>query len=236
MSYFCNMAFRNDIDSLDKFLKFIQTVQDSVSFTSWYQTNKDRIEYEIKYLKVVRPNADIRLHEIHDIFNNLYQYQPVNLYYWSNYNMIGMIDNGDNQTLTELFGYHFIFQNSTDTDVSWSNYLHFPPSLFKKLKTVNDEDVIQKFELTDEDFKDPIFADKHDMMAYYQRCYRHEQLLEELDLLNTLGISSRSNTDVQKPQCIQLNIGKSIYNDQHTMEQVKIYSEQLAEKFNLHIK
>ena len=44
MSYFCNMVFRNDIDSLDKFLKFVQTVQDSVSFTSWYQTNKDSIE------------------------------------------------------------------------------------------------------------------------------------------------------------------------------------------------
>jgi len=42
--------------------------------------------------------------------------------------------------------------------------------------------------------------------------------------------------DVQKPQCIQLNIGKSIYDDQHTMEQVKIYSEQLAEKLNLSIK
>ena len=101
---------------------------------------------------------------------------------------------------------------------------------------VKDEDVIQKFELIDEDFNDPIFADKHDMMAYYQRCYRYEQLLEELDILNTLGISSRSNPDVQKPQCIQLNIGKSIYDDQHTMEQVKIYSERLAEKFNLHIK
>lgn len=50
MSYFCNMAFRNDIDNLYKFLKFIQTVQDSVSFTSWYQTNKDRIGYEVKYL------------------------------------------------------------------------------------------------------------------------------------------------------------------------------------------
>lgn len=136
----------------------------------------------------------------------------------------------------ELFSYHFIFQNSTDTDTSWSNYLHFPPSLFKKLKTVNDKDVIQKFELTDEDFNDSIFADKHDMMAYYQRCYRHEQLLEELDLLNALGISSRSNPDVQKPQCIQLNIGKSIYDDQHTMDQVKMYSEQLAEKFNLSIK
>lgn len=236
MSYFCNMAFRNDIDSLDKFLKFIQTIQDSVSFTDWYQINKDRIGYEVKYLKIVRPNTNIRLPEIHDIFNNLYQYQLVNLYYWPNYNMIGMIDNGDNQTLTELFGYHFIFQNSTDTDVSWSNYLHFPPLLLKKLTKVKDEDVIQKFELTDEDFNDPIFADKHDMMAYYQRCYRYEQLLEELDLLNTLGISSRSNPDVQKPQCIQLNIGKSIYDDQHTMDQVKMCSERLAEKLNLPIK
>ena len=96
--------------------------------------------------------------------------------------------------------------------------------------------VIQKFELTDEDFNDPIFADKYDLMAYYQRCYRYEQLLEELDLLNVLGISSRSNPDVQKPQCIQLNIGKSIYDDQHTMEQVKMCSEQLAKKFNLTIK
>lgn len=236
MSYFCNMAFRNDIDNLDKFLKFIQTVQDSLSFTSWYQTNKDRIEYEIKYLKIIRPNTDIKLHEIHGIFNNLYQYQPVNLYYWSNYNMIGMIDNGDNQTLSELFGYNFIFQNSTDIDTSWSNYLHFPPVLIKKLTNIKDEDVIQKFELTDDDFNDPIFADKHDMMAYYQRCYRYEKLLEELDLLNALGISSKSNPDVQKPQCIQLNIGKSIYYDQDTMEQVKIYSERLAEKFNLPIK
>ena len=236
MSYFCNMAFRNDIDNLDKFLKVIQTVQDSVSFTDWYQTNKDQIEYEVKYLKMTNRNMEIKLHDIHDIFNDLYQYQPVNLYHWSNYNMIAMIDNGNNQALSELFDYHFIFQNSTDTDVSWSNYLHFPPVLIKKLTNIKDEDVIQKFELTDEDFDDPIFANKHDMMAYYQRCYRYEKLLEELDLLNTLGISSRSNPDVQKPQCIQLNIGKSIYNDQHTMEQVNIYSKRLVEKFNLPIK
>ena len=137
MSYFCNMAFRNDIDNLDKFLRFIQMVQNSLSFASWYQTNKDHIEYEIKYLKIANQNMEIKLHEIHDI---------------------------------------------------------------------------------------------------YQRCYRYEQLLEELDLLNALDISSRSKSDVQKPQCIQLNIGKSIYYDQSTMEQVKIYSERLAEKLNLHIK
>jgi hypothetical protein len=230
------MAFRNDIDNLDKFLKLIQTVQDSATFEEWYQTNKDQIEYEVKYHKTGMRDVDIKPHEIHNIFYELYKCQPINLYYWSNYNMIGVVDNGNNQALSELFSYHFIFQNSTDTDVSWNNYLHFPPSLLKKLTNVNNEDVIQKFELTDDDFTDPIFTNKNEMMAYYQRCYRYEQLLEELDLLNTLGISSRSNPDVEKPQYIQLNIGKSIYDDQHTMEQVKIYSERLAEKLNLTIK